>query len=102
VTLAAGDLELDPAARRVTRDGTEIELSAKEFALLEAFLRHPGTVLTRGRLLEYAWDYAYDNRSNVVDVYVRRLRRKIDDPFGTDSIETLRGAGYRLFVGGGR
>src|SRR5262245_16989986 len=102
VTLSAGDLVLDPAARRVTRGGVEIELSAKEFALLEAFLRHPGTVLSRGRLLEHAWDFAYDNRSNVVDVYVRRLRRKIDGPFGTDSIETLRGAGYRLRVGGGR
>jgi two-component system OmpR family response regulator len=102
VALSAGDLTLDPASRRVERGGVPIELSAKEFALLEAFLRHPGTVLTRGRLLEYAWDFAYDNRSNVVDVYVRRLRRKIDGPFGTDSIETLRGVGYRLFVGGGR
>ena len=71
-------------------------MSAKEFALLETFMRRPGEVLSRLHLLEHAWDFAYDNRSNVVDVYVRRLRRKIDEPFGRESLETVRGAGYRL------
>ena len=94
--LAVGDLELDPAARRVRRGDTTIELSAKEFALLETFMRRPGAVLSRLQLLEHAWDYEYENRSNVVDVYVRYLREKIDRPFGRDSIETVRGAGYRL------
>ena len=75
---------------------TEIELSAKEFALLETFMRRPGEVLSRLQLLEHAWDYEYENRSNVVDVYVRYLREKIDRPFGVDSIETVRGAGYRM------
>ncbi|MBA2523937.1 MAG: response regulator transcription factor [Solirubrobacterales bacterium] len=90
------DLELDPAERRVSRNGTEIALSAKEFALLETFMRRPGAVLSRLQLLEHAWDYEYENRSNVVDVYVRYLREKIDRPFGCDSIETVRGVGYRM------
>jgi two-component system OmpR family response regulator len=94
--LVVGDLRLDPATRRVHRGEAEIRLSPKEFALLEAFMRRPGTVVTRLQLLEHAWDFAYDNRSNVVDVYVRYLREKIDRPFGTDSIETVRGVGYRL------
>jgi two-component system OmpR family response regulator len=94
--LEVGDLRLDPAARRVERDSTEIALSAKEFALLETFMRRPGEVLSRLLLLEHAWDFAYDNRSNVVDVYVRRLRLKIDKPFGRHSLETVRGGGYRL------
>jgi two-component system OmpR family response regulator len=96
VVLEVGELRLDPAARRVWRGDTEVQLSAKEFTLLETFMRHPGEVLTRYRLLEHAWDYEYENRSNVVDVYVRYLRQKIDRPFGTDSIETVRGAGYRI------
>ena len=78
------------------RGEEEISLSAKEFALLEVFMRRPGQVLSRFQLLEHAWDYEYENRSNVVDVYVRYLREKIDRPFGNDSIETVRGAGYRL------
>ena len=82
--------------RQVWRGQAEISLSAKEFALLEVFMRRPGQVLSRFQLLEHAWDYDYENRSNVVDVYVRYLRRKIDEPFGTESIETIRGAGYRL------
>src|SRR4051794_3603021 len=96
VTLEVGDLRLDPASRRAWRADTEIALSTKEFALLETFMRRPGEVLSRYRLLEHAWDYEYENRSNVVDVYVRYLRQKIDRPFGADSIETVRGAGYRL------
>jgi two-component system OmpR family response regulator len=91
-----GDLRLDPAARRVWRGETEIDLSAKEFALLEAFVQRPDQVLSRGRLLEHAWDFAYEARSNVVDVYVRYLREKIDRPFGRSTLETVRGMGYRL------
>ena len=94
--LEVGDLRLDPAKRQVWRGPTEITLSAKEFALLETFMRRPGQVLSRYQLLEHAWDYAYENRSNVVDVYVRYLRDKVDRPFGHDSLETVRGAGYRL------
>ena len=99
--LRTGDLYLDPAARSVGRGDTEVDLSAKEFALLETFMRNPGRVLDRLQLLEHAWDYDYENRSNVVDVYVRYLREKIDRPFGVESIETVRGAGYRLRADGG-
>ncbi|MGH3077497.1 MAG: response regulator transcription factor [Gaiellaceae bacterium] len=91
-----GDLCLDPATRQVWRGEVEIPLSSKEFALLETFMRRPGQVLSRLQLLEHAWDYAYENRSNVVDVYVRYLREKVDRPFGRHSLETVRGAGYRL------
>ena len=94
--LRVGDLSLDPAARSVARDGQAIELTAKEYALLEFFMRHPGEVLTRMRLIEHVWDFAYEGDSNVVDVYVRYLRNKVDRPFGRDSIETVRGSGYRL------
>ena len=96
-----GELRLDPATRRVWRGTDEIELSPKEFALLETFMRRPGQVLSRLQLLEHAWDYAYENRSNVVDVYVRYLREKIDRPFGRRSLETVRGVGYRLRRDGG-
>jgi len=94
--LIVGDLRLDPAARRVWRAETEVALSPKEFALLETFMRRPGQVLSRLQLLEHARDFAYENRSNVVDVYVRYLREKLDRPFGRASFETVRGAGYRL------
>ena len=94
--LEVGSLRLDPATRQAWRGDVEIDLSAKEFALLETFMRRPGDVLSRLDLLEHAWDYAYENKSNVVDVYVGYLRGKIDRPFGTDSLETVRGAGYRL------
>jgi two-component system, OmpR family, response regulator len=90
--LEVGALRLDPRTKQVWRGDEEVELSAKEFALLETFMRHPGQVLSRFELLEHAWDFAYDNRSNVVDVYVRYLRRKL----GASTIETVRGAGYRL------
>lgn len=96
VRLVAGDLTLDPASRAARRRAAPIELSAKEFALLEYFMRHPGEVLSRTRLIEHVWDWAYDGGSNIVDVYVRYLREKIDRPFGTHSLETVRGAGYRL------
>jgi two-component system, OmpR family, response regulator len=94
--LEIGSLRLDPARRQAWRGADPIALSAKEFALLETFMRRAGDTLTRVDLLEHAWDSAYDNRSNVVDVYVRYLRAKIDRPFGLDSIETVRGSGYRL------
>jgi two-component system OmpR family response regulator len=96
VVLEVDDLRLDPATRQVWRGPTELNLSAKEFALLETFMRRAGDVLSRYQLLEHAWDYGYENRSNVVDVYVRYLRDKIDRPFGRESIETVRGVGYRL------
>jgi two-component system OmpR family response regulator len=98
-TLEVGDLRLDPAAHRAWRGAVELQLSAKEFALLELFMRNPGTTLSRSRLLEGAWDIGFDGRSNVVDVYVRYLREKIDRPFARRSIETVRGVGYRLDEG---
>jgi two-component system, OmpR family, response regulator len=99
--LRAGTLRLDPAARTVWRGDSEIELSAREFALLETFMRYPGHVLTQVQLLESAWDLGFEQRSNVVEVYVRYLREKIDRPFGLQSIETVRGLGYRLRRDGG-
>jgi two-component system, OmpR family, response regulator len=94
--LTEGNLKLDPASKRAWRGGTELQLSPKEFSLLELFLRHPGTVLTRSQILDAAWDFAYDGTSNVVDQYVTYLRRKIDVPFGRHDLETVRGMGYRL------
>jgi two-component system, OmpR family, response regulator len=94
--LVAGDLRLDPATKQVSRGGHAIELSSKEFALLELFMRHQGEVLSRTRILDHAWDWAYEGTSNVVDVYVRYLRNKVDRPFGRASIQTVRGHGYRL------
>jgi two-component system OmpR family response regulator len=96
--LRVGDLELDPATRTVRRGESEIPLSTKEFQLLEVFMRHPGEVLSRYQLLEGAWDTGYEHRSNVIDVYVRYLREKLDRPFGVRTIETVRGAGYRLIA----
>ena len=96
VVLAVAQLRLDPATRRAWHGERELILSSREFALLETFMRRPGEVLTRLTLLEHAWDGAYENRSNVVDVYVRRLREKIDRPSGTETLQTVRGAGYRL------
>ncbi|MEO7197574.1 MAG: response regulator transcription factor [Solirubrobacterales bacterium] len=100
--LSVGELRLDPAKRQAWRGREPIALSAKEFAILEVFMRRPGEVLTRFQLLEHAWDYDYENRSNVVDSYVRFLRKKVDKPFGVESIETVRGSGYRLREDGGR
>jgi two-component system OmpR family response regulator len=94
--LEVGDLRLDPATRGVSRGTSAIDLSPKEFSLLQTFMRRPGEVLSRYFLLEHAWDFAYENRSNVVDVHIRQLRRKVDEPFGRNSIETVRGVGYRL------
>ena len=94
--IQVGELVLDPSTHDVSRAGEPIDLTTKEFALLELFMRHPDEVLTRPWLLEHAWDFAYDGGSNVVDVYVRYLREKIDRPFGRTSLRTVRGAGYRL------
>jgi len=94
--IEVGDLRLDPAMRRAWRAGSELDLSAKEFALLELFMRRAGVAVTRSELLNGAWDIAFESRSNIIDVYVRNLREKIDRPFGCDSLETVRGIGYRL------
>jgi len=94
--LAVGDLRLDPAGHRAWRGDVPLDLSAKEFAMLEIFMRNPGQVLSRFTLLEHAWEGEYENRSNVIDVYVRMLRDKIDRPFGLATLQTVRGVGYRL------
>ena len=99
--LEVGDLRLDPATRQVWRGETEIGLTAREFGVLETFMRRPGQVLSQQQLLAAAWDIAYEQRSNVVEVYVRYLRTKIDRPFGVRSLETVRGLGYRLRRDGG-
>jgi two-component system, OmpR family, response regulator len=101
-TMTVGTLRLDPAARQVWRGVHEIDLSAREFALLETFMRRPGQVFSHQQLLEAAWDFGYEHRSNVVEVYVRYLREKIDRPFGVRSVETVRGTGYRLRRDGGQ
>jgi two-component system OmpR family response regulator len=94
--LELGDLVLDPAEHSVHRGVSEIHLTPREFALLQYFLRHPGEALTRSRLLEHVWDFAFDGDPNIVDVYIGYLRDKIDRPFGRASLETVRGVGYRL------
>ncbi len=98
--LVVGDLVMDPVGRTLTRAGTPVDLSVKELQILEVFMRNPGRVLTRLQILEGAWDQGYEHRSNVIDVYVRYLREKIDRPFGRTTLETVRGAGYRLRVEG--
>jgi two-component system OmpR family response regulator len=99
--LGAGDLRVDPASRRCWRGDVEIALTTKEYTLLEMFLQRPGAVLTRDVLLEHCWDFAYESRSNVVEVHIRALREKIDRQFAITSLETVRGAGYRLRADGG-
>ena len=99
--IEVGSLRLDPAARQAWRGQTEITLSAREYAVLETFMRRAGQVLSQQQLLDAAWDFAYEHRSNVVEVYVRYLREKIDRPFGVHSIENVRGMGYRLRRDGG-
>ena len=94
--LRVGDLRLDPATHRAWRGDVELGLTAKEFVVLEAFMRRPGEVLSRVQLLDAGWDLAFESHSNVIDVYIRYLRAKIDRPFGRHSLETVRGVGYRL------
>jgi two-component system OmpR family response regulator len=96
VALKVGDLMLDPVTRVVRRGAGDISLSPKEFALLQELMRHSGEVLSRSHLIDHVWDFAYDGGSNVVDVYIRYLREKVDRPFGRDTIKTVRGAGYRI------
>ncbi|HEX7432137.1 MAG TPA: response regulator transcription factor [Anaerolineaceae bacterium] len=94
--IAIGDLILDPASHQVERGGSSVSLTAKEYALLEYFMRNPNRLITREMAESHIWSYDFEGTSNVVDVYVRRLRRKIDDPFEAKLFETIRGAGYRL------
>ncbi|MDP9343416.1 MAG: response regulator transcription factor [Actinomycetota bacterium] len=94
--LSAGDVVLDPAAHTVTRAGRPVELSPREFSLLEFLMRHPGEVVSRTRILEHVWDYNYDGVSNIVDVYVGYLRKKLERPFGRPFIRTVRGVGYAM------
>lgn len=94
--LQVADLTLDPASHEVSRSGTSIELTAKEFALLEYLVRNSNRMITREMAQDHVWSYDYDGASNVVDVYIRRLRRKVDEPFADKLIETVRGVGYRI------
>ncbi len=98
--LTLADLSMDTVTRRVTRGDREVELTAKEYAVLECFLREPERVLSRDTIAEHVWSYAVYNRSNVVDVYIRNLRRKLDDGFPVKLLQTVRGAGYRLSARG--
>ena len=100
-TLAAGDLRLDPAAHRAWRGDKQLDLTAREVSVLEYFLRHAGEVVSKREILEHVWDDDFEGDPNIVEVYVRYLRKKIDIPFGRSSIETVRGAGYRLAASGG-
>ncbi len=99
--LEAGDLRLDPGARRVWRDGVEVELTARETSLLEFLLRRKGEAVTKTNVLDNVWDDLFEGDPNIVEVYVRRLRNKLDRPFGRESITTVRGVGYRLEPDGG-
>jgi two-component system, OmpR family, response regulator len=99
--LRAGDLQLDPASHRVWRGETEVPLTPRQFSVLELFLRRAGEVLTKEHILDHVWDYAFDGDRNIVEVYVRHLRKRIDEPFGRRSIETVRLVGYRLDPDGG-
>jgi DNA-binding response OmpR family regulator len=99
--LSAGDLHLDPATHRAWRGDTQLELTAREMAVLEYLLRRVGEVVPKREILEHVWDDDFEGDSNIVEVYVRYLRKKIDIPFSRASIETVRGAGYRLAANGG-
>lgn len=94
--IQVADLVMDPATHKVERGSQPMELTAKEYALLEYFMRNPNRLITREMAEEHVWDYDFEGSSNVIDVYIRRLRRKIDDPFELKLLETVRGAGYRL------
>ena len=94
--LEAGGVTLDPAARRVWKNGAEIDLQNKEFRILEYLMRHPGQVLTRAMIADHVWGYDFPSVTNVIDVHIRSLRRKLGDPYPGELIQTVRGAGYRL------
>jgi DNA-binding response OmpR family regulator len=99
--LSAGDLVVDPARRRVTRDGQDVKVTSREFALLEFLMRRRGDVVSKLSIIDNVWDMSFDGDSNIVEVYVSYLRKKIDLPFGRAAIQTVRGAGYRLAADGG-
>ena len=99
--LEAGDLKFDPGARRAWRDSTEVDLTAREMALLEYLLRHKGEVASKRDILDHVWDYDFEGDPNIVEVYIRHLRNKLDRPFDREAIETVRGVGYRLAANGG-
>ena len=99
--LVAGDLTLDPATHRVARGDVEVSLSPRQFSLLEYFLRHAGEVLPKSRILEHVWDFSFEGDPNIVEVYVRQLRLRVDEPFDRSALQTVRGAGYRLDPDGG-
>ena len=99
--MQTGDLTLDPSTHRVTRAGAVVTLTPKEFALLQFFMQHPGEAMTKSHILDNVWDSAYEGDLNVVEVYVRYLRLKLDVPFDRHTIETIRGVGYRLDPEGG-
>lgn len=99
--LRVGDLSLDPATKRVTRGDVEITLTAREISVLECFMRRPGVVISKLEILEQVWDFEFDGDPNIVEVYVRHLRNKLDRPFDRETIETIRGVGYRLRTDGG-
>jgi DNA-binding response OmpR family regulator len=99
--LRAGDLSLDPAEHRVTRAGVDVPLSPRQFSLLEYLMRHPGEVLSKSRIMAHVWDFTFDGEPNIVEVYVRQLRMRVDEPFGRSALQTVRGVGYRLDADGG-
>jgi DNA-binding response OmpR family regulator len=101
VTYAAGDLQLDPATHQCVRGATELRLTAREFEVLEFLMRRVGDVVSKSEILDNVWDFAFDGDPNIVEVYIRHLRKKLDEPFGRHAIETVRGAGYRLDPNGG-
>jgi two-component system OmpR family response regulator len=101
VVLEAGDLRVDPASRSVHRGDVEVELTSREFAVLEFLMRHAGSVVTKREVLDGVWNDDFEGDPNIVEVYVRHLRNKVDRPFGREAIVTLRGAGYRLEARGG-
>jgi DNA-binding response OmpR family regulator len=101
VTYTAGDVTIDPVKHRCTRGTTDIVLTAREFAVLEFLMRRAGEVVPKAEILDNVWDFAFEGDPNIVEVYIRHLRRKLDEPFGRHLIETIRGAGYRLDPAGG-
>jgi DNA-binding response OmpR family regulator len=101
VTYTAGDLTIDPVTHRCRRGDTDIALTAREFSVLEFLMRRAGDVVPKAEILDNVWDFAFEGDPNIVEVYVRHLRRKLDEPFGRQLIETIRGAGYRLDPDGG-
>ena len=101
VVLQAGDLSLDPSSKSVCRGGQDLALTAREFTVLEYLMRNKGAVMSKRDILDHVWNYDFEGDPNIVEVYVRRLRTKVDHPFGRCAVETVRGSGYRLASHGG-